>query len=168
MPKKIHHINLNDRDYDYLQHYVQSGQKAARAINRARILLFADAGMNDEEIAATLCLSMATVYRVRKNYHTNGLPRALTEQVRRGAPAKLDGRAEATLTMLACSTPPEGYGRWTLQLLADKLVELEVVPSVSLPTVQRALKKTNANPGWSNAGVLAPSQAITSGTWKIS
>lgn len=168
MPKKIHHITLNDKDYDYLQRYVQGGHKAARAINRARILLFADLGMTDEDIAATLSLSMATVYRVRKNYHTLGLSRALDEHARRGAPPKLDGRAEATLTMLACSTPPEGYGRWTLQLLANKLVELEVVKSISLPTVRTALKKTNSSPGWSNAGALARSRATTSGTWKIS
>lgn len=168
MAKKLHHVILNDRDYDFLQRYVQGGHQAARAINRARILLFADLGMTDEEIAATLDLSLATVYRVRKNYHTVGLPRALEERARRGAPPKLDGRAEATLTMLACSTPPEGYGRWTLQLLADKLVELEVVQSISLPTVWTALKKTNSSPGWSNAGASARSPATISGTWKIS
>jgi transposase len=168
MPKKIHHITLNDSDYDYLQRYVQGGHQAARAINRARILLFADLGMTDEDIAATLSLSMATVYRVRKNYHAFGLPRALDEHSRRGAPPKLDGRAEATLTMLACSTPPEGSGRWTLQLLADKLVELEVVTSISVPTVRTALKKTNSSPGWSNAGASARSRETTSGTGKIS
>lgn len=123
MPKKIHHITLNDSDYNSLQRYVQGGHQAARAINRARILLFADIGMTDEDIAATFSLSMATVYRGRKNYHALGLLQALDEHARRGAPPKLDGRAQATLTMLACSTPPEGYGRWTLQLLADKLVE---------------------------------------------
>ena len=168
MPKKIHHITLNDSDYDYLQRYVQGGHKSARAINRARILLFADIGMTDEDIAATLGLSMATVYRVRKHYHAFGLRPALDEHARRGAPAKLDGRAEATLTMLACSTPPEGYGRWTLQLLADKLVELQVVTSISLPTVRTALKKMNSSPGWSNAGVSARSLGTISGTWKIS
>ena len=168
MPKKIHHITLNDRDYDYLQRYVQGGHRSARAINRARILLFADLGMTDEDLAATLSLSMATVYRIRKNYHVFGLPRALDEHARRGAPPKLDGRAEATLTLLACSTPPEGYGRWTLQWLADKLVGFEVVTSISLPTVRTALKKTNASPGWSSAGVSARSRETTSGPWKIS
>ncbi len=147
MPKQLHHITLNDSDYDYLRQYVQGGHKSARAINRARILLFADTGLTDEDIAATLGLSMATVYRVRKNYHTFGLHHALDEHARCGAPAKLDGRVEATLTMLACSAPPEGYGRWTLQLLADKLVELQVVESISLPTVRTALKKTNSNRG---------------------
>jgi transposase len=147
MPRKIHHIVLSNEEYLQLRRYVQGGHKSARAINRARILLFADLGMTDEDIATTLGLSMATIYRVRKNYDTSGLAVALAEKARRGAPAKLDGRAEATLTMLACSAPPEGYGRWTLQLLADKLVELQVVDSISLPTISTALKKTNLNRG---------------------
>jgi transposase len=147
MPRKIHHIVLSNKDYLQLRCYVQGGHKSARAINRARILLFADMGMTDEDIASTLGISMATVYRVRKNYNTSGLTMALAEKPRRGAPAKLDGRAEATLTMLACSSPPEGYGRWTLQLLADKLVELQVVDAISLPTISTALKKTNLNRG---------------------
>lgn len=147
MPRKIHHIVLSNEEYLQLRRYVQGGHKSARAINRARILLFADMGMTDEDIATTFGLSMATIYRVRKNYDTSGLAVALAEKPRRGAPAKLDGRAEATLTMLACSAPPEGYGRWTLQLLADKLVELQVVDSISLPTIRTALKKTNLNRG---------------------
>jgi len=147
MPRKIHHIVLSNKDYLQLRCYVQGGHKSARAINRARILLFADMGMTDEDIASTLGISMATVYRVRKNYNTSGLTMALAEKPRRGAPAKLDGRAEATLTMLACSAPPAGYGRWTLQLLADKLVELQVVDAISLPTISTALKKTNLNRG---------------------
>lgn len=153
MPKKIHHIALSNEDYLHLRHYVQSGHKSARAINRARVLLFADTGMTDEDIAATLGISMATVYRIRKTYAACGLAQALEEQPRRGAPAKLDGRAEATLTMLACSTPPEGHKRWTLQLLAEKLVALQVVESISLPTVSTVLKKMSSNHGWSNAGV---------------
>lgn len=86
---------------------------------------------------------MATVYRVRKRYHEVGLSEALAEKLRSGAPSKIDGRAEATLTMLACSDPPKGYGRWTLQLLADKLVELEVIDSISLEAVRTVLKKMN-------------------------
>lgn len=115
MPRKIHHIVLSNDEYLQLWRYVQGGQQSARAINRARMLLFADLGMTDEAIATTLGLSMATIYRVRKNDDTSGLVVALAEKPRRGAPAKLDGRAAATLTLLACAAPPEGYGRWTLQ-----------------------------------------------------
>jgi Transposase and inactivated derivatives len=141
MPRKINHITLSIDEYLQLRRYVQEGNKSARAINRARILLLADQGMTDEEIAETLGVGMATVYRVRKSYNASGLAKALVEKPRRGAPSKIDGRVEATLTMLACSDPPEGYGRGTLHLLAEKLVELQVVDSISLPTVSTVLKK---------------------------
>ena len=98
-------------------------------------------------ITKVLGVNRTTIYRVRKEYRTAGINKALEEKPRRGAPAKIEGRVEATLTMLACSEPPEGHGRWTLQLLADKLVELEVVESISLPTVRTALKKTNLSLG---------------------
>ena len=147
MPAKIYPIQLSEEERQQLQKYVKQGKKSARAINRARILLLADEQQTDEEIAKVLGVNRTTIYRVRKAYRTTGINKALEEKPRRGAPAKIDGRVEATLTMLACSDPPEGYGRWTLQLLADKLVELEVVESISLPTVRTALKKTNLNPG---------------------
>jgi transposase len=147
MPRKVNHIKLRTDAYLRLRRYVQGGYHAARALNRARILLLADTGMTDEDIADTLSVGMATVYRVRKSYRDAGLDAALAEKPRRGAPAKIDGRVEATLTMLACSAPPEGYGRWTLRLLAEKLVELQVVESLSLPTVHTVLKKMNLNLG---------------------
>jgi putative transposase len=147
MPKKIHHILLSHDESLQLRRYVQGGHKSARAINRARILLFADLGMTDDEIADTLGVGLATVYRVRKRYHAVGWEKALQEYPRSGAPSKIDGRVEATLTMLACSDPPEGDGRWTLQLLADKLMELQVVDSIALPTVSGVLKKMNSSLG---------------------
>jgi len=147
MPRKIHHIILSNDDYLQLRRYVQGGQKSARAINRARILLLADTGMTDDEIGNTLGVGLATVYRIRKRYREAGLEKALQENPRSGAPSKIDGRVEATLTMLACSDPPAGNGRWTLQLLSEKLVELQVVDSISLPTVSSVLKKMNLNLG---------------------
>ena len=147
MPAKIYPIKLSEEERQQLQQYVKQGKKSARAINRARILLLADAQQTDEEITKVLGVNRTTIYRVRKEYHAVGVNKALEEKPRSGAPAKIDGRVEATLTMLACSDPPEGYGRWTLQLLADKLVELAVVESISLPTVRTALKKTNLNFG---------------------
>jgi transposase len=147
MPEKIYPIKLSEEERQQLQQYVKQGKKSARAINRARILLLADEQQTDVEITKVLGVNRTTIYRVRKEYHAVGVNKALEEKPRSGAPAKIDGRVEATLTMLACSDPPEGYGRWTLQLLADKLVELEVVESISLPTVRTALKKTNLNLG---------------------
>lgn len=147
MPKKNYHIKLSDQEYIQLRQDVRDSGQCARVINRARVLLLADEQMSDEEIVETLGVGMSTVYRIRKNYHQGGLAQALQEKRRSGAPSKIDGRVEATLTMLACSDPEEGYGRWTLQLLADKLVELEVVESISLESVRTALKKTNSNLG---------------------
>jgi transposase len=147
MPEKIYPIKLSEAERQQLQKYVKQGKKSARAVNRARILLLADEQQTDEEITKVLGVNRTTIYRVRKEYRAVGVNKTLEEKPRSGAPVKIDGRVEATLTMLACSEPPEGYGRWTLQLLADKLVELEVVESISLPTVRTALKKTNLNLG---------------------
>lgn len=147
MPKKNYHIQLSDEEYIQLRQHVRDGRKSARTIHRARILLLADEQVSDEEICQPLEVGRTTVYRVRKNYHAGGLALALQEKPRSGAPSKIDGRLEATLTMLACADPPEGYGRWTLQLLADKLIDLEIVDSIALATVRTALKKTNSNRG---------------------
>jgi transposase len=113
MPRNIHHVILSDDDSLELRRYVQRGHRSARAMNRARMLLLADTGLTDKEIADTLGVGLATVYRVRKRYHELGLDKALQDNPRSGAPVKIDGRAEATLTMLACSDPPNGHGRWT-------------------------------------------------------
>jgi transposase len=147
MPKKMYHVKLDDQEYIRLSEYVQNGNKSARVINRARILLLSDEQMSDEEIADTLGIGTATVHRVREKYNKHGMDKALHEKTRNGAPSKIDGRLEATLTMLACSQAPEGYSRWTLQLLADKLIELKAIDSISLPTVRTVLKKTNLNLG---------------------
>jgi transposase len=88
-----------------------------------------------------------TVHRIRQRYDEQGLHHTLQEKHRSGAPCKLGGRVEATLTMLACSNPPAGYGRWTLQLLADQLVEFAVIESIALASVRPALKKTRFNRG---------------------
>lgn len=147
MPKKNQIIQLSDEEYIQLHQYVREGKKSSRAITRARVLLLADEHVPDEEICQQLDVGRVTVYRIRRKYHDGGLAQALQDKQRSGAPAKIDGRVEASLTMLACSAPPEGYGRWTLQLLADKLIELKVINAISLESVRTALKKTNLNRG---------------------
>jgi transposase len=147
MPKKIYAIRLSAKERQQLRTYVNRGQRSARSINRARILLLADEQWSDDEITTLLGVHRTTVHRIRKSYCEFGLHNALQEKHRSGAPSKIDGRVEATLTMLACSNPPAGYNRWTLQLLADKLIELAVIQSISLESVRTALKKMSLNHG---------------------
>jgi putative transposase len=109
--------------------------------------LLSDEGLEDDEIVNTLKVSKSTVCRIRKRYCRQGLDFSLSEKPRRGAPPKIDGRVEAQLTLLACSEPPEGRSRWTIRLLADRLVEMEVVDSISHMSVQRLLKKMRLNLG---------------------
>jgi transposase len=118
------------------------GVAPARKLTRARILLLADEGGTDEAIAAALHVHRATAERSRRRFVEGGLERALSDEPRPGGRPKLDGRGEAHLVALACSAPPEGRARWTLQLLADRLVELALVDAISDETVRRALKKT--------------------------
>jgi transposase len=147
IPAKRYPITLSDIERQHLRNFVKHGKKSAQASTRARILLLADEQRADDEITRLLGVNRTTVHRVRKSYRERGLNHTLADQPRSGTPAKIDGRMETTLTMLACSDPPEGYGRWTLQLLADKLVELGVIESISLESVRTTLKKTNSNLG---------------------
>ena len=107
-----------------------------------QILLLADEGRTDEQIAVTTGASRSTVERHRTRFDREGLEAALTDKPRSGAPAKLDGKQEAMIVALACSDAPQGQARWTAKLLANRAVELEVVESVSESTVRRVLKKT--------------------------
>ena len=131
-----------------LDQMVSSGQHPARVLTRARILLKADAGKagpgwEDAAIADALECGARTVARVRQKYVEGGLDAALYARKPTGRQyRKLDGAQEARLVALACSPPPQGQARWTLKLLADRLVELEVVDAVSDETVRRTLKKT--------------------------
>jgi len=101
----------------------------------------ADEGYSDARISESLKVSKSTVARIRKKYCQEGLQSVLEEKPRSGAPPKLDGRAKAEIVTIACSKPPEGRSRWTLRLLADKVVELNVADTISHTTVYRILKK---------------------------
>jgi transposase len=151
---KRYKVTLDADERQYLHDLIAAGQAAARKLSHARILLKADAADGgpawpDHRIADALEVSTATVERVRQRFVEQGLDAAL-DRKQRERPAreiKLDGRAEAQLIALACSAPPEGRATWTMKLLADKLVELEVVASISDETVRLALKKTRSSPG---------------------
>lgn len=155
MPAKIYHVKLTATERHYLLDLIKKGKTSARRITRARILLLADEGQSDKGIAAHLHTSTPTVCRVRTRYCTEGVEAAIKEKTRNGAPPKLNGRAEAMLTVLACSTPPKGRVRWTLRLLADKLVELQLVERISHVTIGKRLKKMRSSPGRNNTGASA-------------
>jgi Homeodomain-like domain len=147
---KRYKVTLEPEERQQLQDLIAAGKAAARKLAHARILLKADAAEGgpawpDGRIAEALELSAATVERVRQRFVELGLDAALDRKQRERPPReiKLDGHAEARLIALACSPPPEGRAVWTMQLLADKLVELEVVDSISDETVRLALKKTS-------------------------
>jgi transposase len=146
-------ITLTDEERDQLRALIKRGKTAAKTVTRAHALLQAADGATDAQIAAALQLGTATLERLRKRCVEEGVEAALHERPRPGGQRKLDGSAEATLVALACSTPPDGRPAWTMQLLADKLVELEVVDTVSDETVRRTLKKTNSSHGGKSNGV---------------
>jgi len=140
-------IVLTDDQRDDLRGLIGRGKAPARKLTHARVLLKADQGLPDTAIAAALDIHPTTVWRVRRRFAEEGFASALAHKhPTRLKPPRLDGRAEAHLIALACSTPPAGRARWTLRLLADKLVELNLVPGVAPETVRRALKKTNSPP----------------------
>ena len=142
MPKKIYIVDLTEEERTQLLEFIKSGKQSARKLNRARILLLADEGQADGEIAEALHTGTATVQRTRQRFVEGNLEGALNERPRPGGQKKLDEKGEAILETLAQSKPPEGRKRWTLQLLADRLVQLKVVDSISYETVRQELKKS--------------------------
>ncbi len=149
--KKKYPVTLTEAQRTELKQLIAAGTAPARKLTHARILLKADQspggpGWVDEAIAEAVEVSQPTISRVRKQYVEEGLEAALNRRSpRRAYHRKLDGEAEARLIALACSKPPQGQTRWSLRLLADKLVELEIVDSVSYQTVGRTLKKTSSS-----------------------
>lgn len=148
MPKpKTHRVVLTDDERQRLHAFTTSGTASAREIRRARILLLADEDRLDTAIADAVGCCVATVERIRKRAAAEGVEAALVDRPRPGAVPLLDGKAEAVLVALACTTPPEERETWTMQLLADRLVALAIVDRISDETVRRTLKKTTSNRG---------------------
>ena len=143
MPRKKYNINLNENEREQLLEMTSKGELKARKFKRAMILLKADEELSDPQIMTVLNVSRPTVERIRKRYVVGGLEKALNEDPRPGQKRKLDGRSEAQLIAIACTQPLAGHDHWAMRLLADKLVELEMVESISHETVRQTLKKTN-------------------------
>ena len=135
-------VELNPAEREELLALISQGETSARKIKRAHMLLLADEGRKDVEIATALHTNVRTIERTRQRFVLEGLRAALNGCPRPGARPKLDAKAEALLETLAQSEPPEGRKRWTLQLLADRLVELKVVDSISDEAVRKRLKKS--------------------------
>jgi transposase len=149
MPKKIYIVGLTEDERAYLLDLIKSGEHSARKLNRARILLLADEDKSDREIADALHTSTPTAYRIRKRFVEGNLEGALNERPRIGGRLrkKLDEKGIAVLEMLARSKPPEGQKGWTMQLLADRLVELKIVDSICAETVRQACRKKGLSLG---------------------
>lgn len=141
MPKKKYVVDLTAEERKTLAHLVQRGKSSARTLTRARILLQADEGLTDEEIATLLDVGVATVERLRQRFVEDNLD-ALNERPRPGGQRKLSGKQEAHLIAVACTPAPTGQSHWTLQLLADQAVALGFVDSIARETVRQVLKKT--------------------------
>ena len=150
---KVYRVRLAPQERAHLEELLSKGKAAARTLTHARILLKADEGeagphLSDEAIAEALEVNRSTVERVRIRCVEDGFEAALRPRPSRQVhPRKLDGVQEAHLIAVACSPAPKGRARWSLRLLADKLIELEIVDTVSYETVRQTLKKTNSSRG---------------------
>ncbi len=153
MAAKQYQVKLDKSQRDYLITLISSGKESARKLTRARILLKADEGefvpaYTDDKIKEAVEVSIPTIERTRKAFVLENLTAALNPKKRSDTPGKkFDGEKEAHLIALVCSEPPEGCARWTLRLLAEKMVELEHFDSISHETIRRVLKKTNLDLG---------------------
>jgi len=139
---KKQHVQLNETERQYLNNLIRKGEQQARVYQRALGLLELDRGKTYLEVAATVGVSNLTVSKWAQKYRQMGLD-GLHDQPKSGRTIVIDGDARAKITALACSSPPKGYARWTLRLLADKVVELGYTEHISHTKVADILKKTN-------------------------
>jgi transposase len=139
-------VTLDASEKSQLEALVSGGTGRVRQLKRAQILLAAHAGASDEQMARTIRVGSATVYRVKRRFVEGGVEHALYERQRPGASRKLTGKQEALLVATACSTPPKGRARWTLRLLADELVRLTEHEGLSRETVRRRLEENELKP----------------------
>jgi len=156
MSAKKHIIALNEQEREQLEKIARSNHRSIREKTRARVLLFTDTNRSredggcckDSEVASRLACAEWTVGQLRRRACERGVLEVIPhqEQSKRKAP-KLDGRGEAQLVAVTCSAPPPGAARWSLSLLRERLIEMEVVEHIGLETIRTTLKKTRSNPG---------------------
>lgn len=138
---KRYHVQLSPDDREHLERVVSRGKTAARVVTRARILLKAADGANDEQIVDALGTSRATVERIRRRFATEGLDAAIKDKPQKGRPRALSSKQAAHLIAIACSPAPDGHDHWPLRLLGQKAVELGYVEHISPETVRQVLGK---------------------------
>jgi transposase len=154
MPVTKYIVDLTEEEREQLLQLIRKGNSAAPKLARARILLKAAEGLSDAQIAKVLDLGTATVGWVRKRFVEEGLESALQERPRLGQRLKLDGKQQAHLLAVACTNPPQGHARWTLRLLAGRVVELGWAESISPETMRPVLKKQISSPGRKSSGAF--------------
>jgi len=142
MPRTAAPVELSTDELRSLKNILRRGTTAARVQTRARVLDLLHRGQHPTSIAATLGLSLPTVFNIKRRYSEEGLNSALQDKPRSGTPPRIETGARAKITALACSQAPEGHARWTLRLLADRAVSLGFVDSISHNAVRQILKKT--------------------------
>ena len=154
MVREKYGVGLTPEQRNQLQHLIRAGKGSARVIIRARILLKTDEGWTAPQVAEALDVAEGTVFRIKRRFAEAGLEGVLKDRPQAHRYRKLEDRGEVHLIALACSEPPEGHEHWTLRLLAGKVVELGLAPSLSHETVRLHLKKTPSNRGRSRSGAF--------------
>jgi transposase len=144
---------LSEADLTTLNNLVSKGKESVRKLNRVRALQFSHQGQHPEQISILLGISVATVYNLRKRYREAGLERAISEKARPGQPRKVTAQVEAQITAIACSQAPDGSVRWTVNLINERLIKLDI--HVHDESVRLALKKVGSSPGSRSNGVSA-------------
>jgi transposase len=150
---KLHHVHLSGKDQQAIKQLLHSGSHPARVIRRANILLKANSGMKDADIAVHLDCTTVHVANVRQRYCMDGLERALHDAPRPGKPPTFSGNHEAQIVALACTQAPEGCARWTMQLLAEQAVKDGIVTAISPQTVWLMLERQDCKP-WRKKNVV--------------
>ena len=154
MVREKYGVRLTPEQRNQLEHLVRAGKCTARVTTRARILLKTDAGWSAPQVAQALDVAEGTVFRIKRRFAEEGLAGVLQDRPQANRYRKLDDRGEAHRIALACSPAPAGHDHWTLRLLAGKVVELGLVPSLSHETVRLHLKKTSSSHGRSRSGAF--------------
>ena len=149
---KRYRVTLTEEERERLEGLTRKGRASARMVRRAQTLLLADEGRTDEAIAAALHVGVSTVERTRRRCVEEGPDATLTERPRPGARPKLGPKERAFVVALACTKPPEGRARWTMQLLADRVVELQVVPDITDEAIRLLLRRTRSSRGSTSSG----------------
>ena len=153
MPKSRTVLALSEEERERLREMTRKGVHGVREVKRAAILLASgEAGLSNAQIAERVGVCLATVENVQRRYRTGGIERALKEAPRSGQPKKIGARQEAQISAIACSQPPAGHVRWTLQMIADRVVELRYLEAISDESVRLTLKKTSSNLGKRSVG----------------